>query len=80
MLLPPVSLPDLLVAAFDEIYRYPLRETARDTLNRQLRSGIDHVNHLAQLVINLRAEDRLCLVQDESEQHQHAVLLFTRLV
>lgn len=43
--------------AIDDIYRYPLRETARDMLNRQLRSGID-IEQLAQLVITLRAEDR----------------------
>ncbi len=38
-LFPPV--PELL-AAPNDIYRYPLRETVRDTLNRQLRSGIDN--------------------------------------
>ena len=27
-------------SAIEEIYKYPLQETARDTLNRQLRSGI----------------------------------------
>ena len=30
-----------LLKAVDEIYRYPLRETARDILNRQLRAGIE---------------------------------------
>ena len=49
------------------MYRYPLRESAKDTLNRQLRSGIDN-EQLAQLVVDLRTDDRLCIVQDESEQ------------
>ena len=56
-------------AAIDEIYRYPLRESAKDTLNRQLRSGIDN-EQLAQLVVDLRTDDRLCIVQDESEQQE----------
>ena len=29
-----------LAAAIDDVYRYPLRPTAGDTLNRQLRAGI----------------------------------------
>ncbi len=51
-----------LLAAIGEIYRYPLRESAKDTLNRQLRSGIDN-EQLTQLVVDLRADDRLCIVQ-----------------
>jgi SNF2 family DNA or RNA helicase len=53
-----------LQRAIEDIYRYPLRETAKDTLNRQLRSGIqDH--QLAELVTSLRAEDRLCIIEEE---------------
>jgi hypothetical protein len=62
-----------LLAAIDDIYRYPLRESAKDTLNRQLRSGIDN-DHLAQLVIDLRADDRLCLVQDETEPQEPQII------
>ena len=53
--------------AIEEIYRYPLKQSAIDILNRQLRSGISNMA-LAELVIALRDEDRLCLVQDESEK------------
>ena len=52
--------------AISDIYRYPLRKSAIDTLNRQLRSGISNMT-LSQLVIDLRDEDRLCLIQEESE-------------
>ena len=53
--------------ALDDIYRYPLRQSAVDTLNRQLRSGIDDVA-LANLVIAFRDDDRLCLSgEDEAE-------------
>ena len=50
--------------AIDDIYRYPLRQSAVDTLNRQLRSGIDDVA-LADLVIAFRDDDRLCLTGDD---------------
>jgi hypothetical protein len=52
-----------LDAAIDEIYRYPLRSTATDTLNRQLRSGIADED-LAQLCVSLREDDRLCVVEE----------------
>ncbi len=55
-----------LLRTIDDIYRYPLRPTAVDTLNRQLRSGISDQD-LAQLVIALRDEDRLCLIQEEDQ-------------
>ncbi len=51
--------------AIDDLYKYPLRESARDTLNRQLRAGIDD-QQLVELVIALREQDRLCIV-DETE-------------
>src|SRR5204863_4387581 len=49
-----------LLKAIDEIYRYPLRSTAIDSLNRQLRSGISD-DDLAKLVVVLREEGRLCI-------------------
>lgn len=53
-----------LLSTIEDIYRYPLRQSAIDTLNRQLRSGISNMA-LAQLVIALREEDRLCLIHKE---------------
>ncbi len=55
-----------LPKAIEEIYHYPLRTTARDTLSRQIRSGISDEG-LADLVLNLRDEDRLCIISDEEE-------------
>lgn len=49
--------------AIDDIYGYPLRQAAIDTLNRQLRSGVSDVD-LARLVIELRDEGRLCVIHD----------------
>ncbi len=58
----------MMAKALDDIYRYPLRQSAIDLLNRQLRGGIAD-GKLAELVIALRDEDRLCLI-DEEEQTQ----------
>ena len=53
--------------AVTEIYRFPLRQTATDTLNRQLRSGVDDAQ-LAELVQMLRDEGRLCIANDEPRE------------
>jgi len=64
---------ETLNKAIEDIYRHPLRQTATDTLNRQLRSGISDED-LAKLVITLREEDRLCLVQEEQEMQEPRII------
>lgn len=59
--------------AIDDIYRYPLRQSAIDTLNRQLRSGISN-QHLAELVVALRMDDRLCIVSEEIEKREPQIV------
>lgn len=49
--------------ALDEIYRFPLRESARNLLNRQLKAGITG-EELASLVTSLREGERLCVIED----------------
>jgi hypothetical protein len=65
--------PPELDKAIEEIYRYPLQESARDTLNRQMRSGISD-EQLAQLVVDLRDNDRLCHVQGETEEREPQII------
>jgi hypothetical protein len=65
--------------AIEEIYRYPLRTTTVDTLNRQLKTGISD-EHLAELVIDLRAEDRLCIVSEGGEGDEVRVVCSLGLV
>jgi hypothetical protein len=55
-----------LAKAIEEIYRFPLRQSATDTLNRQLRAGISD-DKLAELVMALRDDDRLCLVHEDEQ-------------
>ena len=59
--------------AIEEIYTYPLRQTAIDTLNRQLRSGIPD-DTLAELVVELRAEGRLCIIHEEDQEHEPQII------
>lgn len=62
-----------LDAAIEEIYRYPLRQSAKDTLNRQLKIGIED-DKLALLVLSLREENKLCLVEEEESQGEPQVI------
>ncbi|OGH59063.1 MAG: NgoFVII family restriction endonuclease [Candidatus Lindowbacteria bacterium RIFCSPLOWO2_12_FULL_62_27] len=64
---------DQLSKAVEDIYRYPLRQTAVDALNRQLRAGISN-EQLAEMVVDLREEGRLCVVE-ESEHVQEPQLI-----
>lgn len=62
-----------LAKAIDEIYRYPLQQSAADTLNRQLRSGISD-QQLADLVVALRGEARLCRIEEEVESQEPQII------
>lgn len=62
-----------LLRAIDDIYRYPLREVAKDTLNRQLRLGIPD-DELADLVVRLRHEDRLCQVEEVPQSGEPRII------
>ncbi len=62
-----------LVKALEQIYQYPLRESAREKLNRQLRSGVQD-EQLAELVVNLYEEGNLCLVQEEQEAQEPRII------
>ncbi|MFQ5676479.1 MAG: C-terminal helicase domain-containing protein, partial [bacterium] len=56
-----------LKRAIEDIYKYPLREYARDALNRQLKAGITDED-LATLVVSLREEDKLSVAHEEEVQ------------
>ena len=62
-----------LLKAIDDIYRYTLRQAAVDALNRQLRSGISDQN-LAQLVMALRDEGRLCVIEQEEQSQEPRII------
>lgn len=55
------------------IYRHPLRQTATDSLNRQLRSGISNEG-LAALVIDLWETERLCIIEEERQSREPQIV------
>ncbi len=59
--------------AIEDIYNYPLRQVAIDTLNRQLRSGISDED-LAGRVIEMREEGRLCIIHEEEESQEPRII------
>ncbi len=65
--------------AIEDIYRYPLRQAAVDALNRQLRSGVSE-EALAELVVTLRDEGRLCIVHDEDEHQELRIICSMGLI
>lgn len=60
-----------LKKAIDDIYQYPMQESAKTHLNRRLRLGISD-EELAGFVVNLRDEGRLCLIEDKDASSQKA--------
>lgn len=64
---------DQLRRAVEEIYKYPLLQAAIDTLNRQLKTGIDD-HSFAELVINLREDGRLCRITEEQESGEPQII------
>ena len=59
--------------ALEELYKYPLRETAARSLNRQLATGLED-EQLADLVLNLRKDGRLCIVTEEQATHEPRII------
>jgi superfamily II DNA or RNA helicase len=65
---------DNLKKSLDEIYKYPLREYAREALGRQLKSGIED-DDLAVLVVSLHEEDKLCIINEEKLEYNEPQII-----
>jgi len=56
-----------LQRTLEDVYRYPLRESAADALNRQMKSGADD-EAVVNLAMSLREEARLSVIQEDGDQ------------
>jgi hypothetical protein len=63
-----------LKRAIQDIYDYPLREFARETINRQLKTGIND-EELANLVVSIREDGKLSLVSDEDAKQKEPQII-----
>jgi hypothetical protein len=59
--------------AINAIYEQPLTESARDLLNRELRTGISD-EKLADLILSLHEEDRLCVPKDDTHAREPQII------
>lgn len=64
---------DALKRAIQALYTHPLTETATDTLNRQLRAGLDD-DALAELVVSLHDDERLVVIHDADGDHEPQII------
>jgi hypothetical protein len=65
--------------ALEDIYRYPLYQSATDTLNRQIKAGMgDH--QLVDLLLSLREDGRLCVIDDQDNQREPKLICSMGLV
>ena len=65
--------------AIDDIYRYPVRQSAIDALNRQFKAGASD-QALADLVVALREEDQLSIIHEGAEQEDPLIICSLGLV
>ncbi len=57
----------VLQRTMEDVYRYPLRESAADALNRQIRSGADD-EIIVNLAMSLREEGRLSVIEEDGNE------------
>ncbi len=63
-----------LQRTLEDVYRYPLRESAADSLNRLMKSGADD-EALAALAMSLREEARLSVIQEDGDQESETHII-----
>lgn len=70
---------DELERAVEDIYARPLLESAADTLNRLMRSGVNE-EQLAEAVKSLREENQLTYTEDDAKQHEPKIVCSMGLI
>ena len=70
---------DELERAIEDIYARPLLESAADTLNRLIRSGVNDPQ-LADAAKSLREENQLTYAEDDAKQHEPKIVCSMGLI
>ena len=65
---------EALKRAVDDIFKYPLKEFARETLSRQMKAGISD-SQLAELVISLREDEKLVIVNEDEQDDREPQII-----
>ena len=65
---------DMLKKAVELMLKHPLKERAKESLNRQLKVGISD-EQLGALVISLQEEEKLVILNDNADTMQHSQLI-----
>jgi superfamily II DNA or RNA helicase len=60
--------------AIDDIYKYPLKETAKEIIGRQLKAGASD-DQLINLAVTLREEDKLCIITEEDNANREPQII-----
>lgn len=63
-----------LKKAIQDIYDYPLKEFARETINRQLKSGISDED-FANLVVSLREDLKLSIISEDENKYKEPQII-----
>jgi superfamily II DNA or RNA helicase len=65
---------EALKKAVDDIFKYPLKEFARETLSRQLKAGISD-EQLKELVTSLREEEKLVIINEDEQSNREPQII-----
>ena len=63
-----------LKKAIDDIYKYPLKEYAREVIGRQLKTGINDEN-LINLIVALREEVKLNIISENITENKEPQII-----
>ena len=58
----------------EDVYKYPLRESAAETLNRQMKTGADDETIL-RLAMSLREEGRLRVIHEDGDEESETQII-----
>lgn len=65
---------EVLKKALDTIYKFPMREFARESIGRQMKAGASDED-LALLLVSLYEEDKLCIIEEDKLENKQPQII-----